>query len=131
MNAGNRTTDKKDNEASQAVTTTLAMVASSDSGSIVKQTEADFKHVESGPAHAICETYRQAGLTEEDAEFLSRFTAKEERAIYRKLNRASIGMLPSGYLSHPPADISDYNVAVSVFFIPYYILCEIPSDILW
>jgi hypothetical protein len=123
MDAKGSITGEKGNEASQTVTTSLAMATASDSGSIAKETDTDFKHVECGPAQAKHETYRQAGLTEEDAEFLARFTAKEERAIYRKvdfrvvpmlsllylishLDRANIGMLPSGFHSHPRADIS-------------------------
>jgi hypothetical protein len=76
MDAKGSIIGEKGNEASQTVTTALAMATASDSGSIAKETDTNFKHVECGPAQAKHETYRQAGLTEEDAEFLARFTAK-------------------------------------------------------
>lgn len=91
--------------------------------------------------------YTRAGLSHEDAEFLTNLTPKEQNKIYHKVDRRVVPMLALLYLiAHlDRANIgnakiegiekslhmrgNDYNVAVSVFFISY-VLFEVPSNLL-
>lgn len=90
--------------------------------------------------------YLRAGLSSEDADFLLDMTPKQQSAIFHKVDRRVVPMLALLYLiAHLDranignakiegieADLgmagTDYNVAVSVFFVSY-ILFETPSNI--
>lgn len=87
------------------------------------------------------------GLSAEDSEWLASIPLKEQNRIFRKVDKRLVPMLALLYLiSHlDRANIgnakiegleaslgmtdTDYNVAVSVFFIGY-VLCEVPSNML-
>ncbi|KAF2736694.1 MFS general substrate transporter [Polyplosphaeria fusca] len=103
--------------------------------------------VEKGGKTALYGRYLGAGLMEDDAWFLCRFSKAEDRAIYRKVDCRVVPMLAMLYLiSHLDRanlgnakieglekdlgmDGNMYNIVVSVFFVPY-ILLEIPSNML-
>lgn len=65
---------------------------------IPKQTGKDADHIEDGEKSARYNRYLEAGLSEEDASFLVSFSAKEERAIFRKVDWRVVPMLATLYL---------------------------------
>ncbi|KAJ5321854.1 MFS general substrate transporter [Penicillium brevicompactum] len=100
--------------------------------------DAAVMHLEDQPGH---------GLSSDDAEFLSNFTEEAKRKVIKKVDMRLVpmfvllylvayidktnignakieGLLPSLHMSG-----MQYNIALSIFFIPY-VLAEVPSNIL-
>lgn len=65
---------------------------------VPKLTGKDVDHIEDGEKSAKYNKYLEAGLSEEDASFLVSFSAKEERAIFRKVDWRVVPMLATLYL---------------------------------
>ncbi|KAG5654892.1 hypothetical protein KAF25_005849 [Fusarium avenaceum] len=102
---------------------------------------------EKAPQARTIDNIRVLGLTDEDAEFYNNFTPEQRKTVIKKVDRRLVPMLAILYLiSHlDRANIGNakieglatdlnlvgnqYNIVLSLFFIPY-ILLEIPSNIL-
>lgn len=57
-----------------------------------QKSDSDFDHLEEGKSGKY-EEYYNAGLNEEEARFLSSFTPKEEKKIFRKVDYRVVPML--------------------------------------
>ncbi|KAF9880140.1 major facilitator superfamily transporter [Colletotrichum karsti] len=102
---------------------------------------------EKGPVVRTIDNMRVLGLSDEDAEFYANFTPEQRKKTIRKVDVRLVPMLAILYLiSHlDRANIGNakieglaedlgldgvqWNIALSLFFIPY-ILLEVPSNIL-
>ncbi|KAL6922937.1 hypothetical protein FSST1_000211 [Fusarium sambucinum] len=102
---------------------------------------------EKAPQARTIDNIRVLGLTDEDAEFYDNFTPEQRKTVIKKVDRRLVPMLAVLYLiSHLDrantgnakieglaTDLNlvgnQYNIVLSLFFIPY-ILLEIPSNIL-
>ncbi|KAK3717489.1 hypothetical protein LTR37_005879 [Vermiconidia calcicola] len=112
-----------------------------------RRSEDDFtdEKVKAGALHLETTTRAALGISAEDAEFLANFSDDRRKACLRKLDwrlipflaflylvayidRANIGNAKiEGMTEDLNMQDTDYNVAVSVFFIPY-IIFEIPAN---
>ncbi|KAM0227345.1 hypothetical protein ACHAP5_012198 [Fusarium lateritium] len=102
---------------------------------------------EKAPQARTIDNIRVLGLTDDDVEFYDNFTPEQRKTVIKKVDRRLVPMLAILYLiSHlDRANIGNakieglatdlnlvgnqYNIVLSLFFIPY-ILLEIPSNIL-
>ncbi|KAF7716716.1 MFS-type transporter [Penicillium ucsense] len=100
--------------------------------------DATIMHLENQPGH---------GISTEDAEFLSNFSDEARKKVLRKVDLRLVPMLVllylvayidktnignakiEGLLSSLHMDGIQYNIALSIFFIPY-VLAEVPSNII-
>ncbi|KAF5006451.1 hypothetical protein FDECE_7173 [Fusarium decemcellulare] len=116
---------------------------------MVDDMDLDVKHSDAEKATQVREidNMRVLGLTDEDADFYNNTTPEQRKTIIKKIDRRLVPMLAVLYLiSHlDRANIGNakiegladdlnlvgnqYNIVLSLFFIPY-ILLEIPSNIL-
>ncbi|KAF4468799.1 inner membrane transport yfaV [Fusarium albosuccineum] len=116
---------------------------------MVDDMDLDVKHGDAEKATQVREidNMRVLGLTDEDADFYNNTTPEQRKTIIKKIDRRLVPMLAVLYLiSHlDRANIGNakiegladdlnlvgnqYNIVLSLFFIPY-ILLEIPSNIL-
>ncbi|KPI38279.1 putative transporter [Cyphellophora attinorum] len=128
------------------MTTTLEAAATSRDikGGSFSPAASTVEHAEGGTAKDTAK-WVENGLVEREARFMATVSEKESSRIYRKVDLRVIPMLTALYLiAHlDRANLgnakleglekdlgmvgNDYNIAVSVFFIPY-ILFELPSN---
>ncbi|KAB8072469.1 putative MFS transporter [Aspergillus leporis] len=114
---------------------------------IADEKKHDSHHVESVTNIATVENIQVLGLSAEDVEFYTNFSTKQRTALLRKVDFRLVPMLAILYLiSHlDRANIGNakiegltedlglsgiqYNIVLSIFFIPY-VLLEVPSNML-
>lgn len=75
-----------------------AALTSPDPEPALKETGSDLKHIEDAEEGSKFQCYREAGLAEDDARFMSTFTDAEETAIYRKVDFRVVPLLSLLYL---------------------------------
>ncbi|KAJ1707707.1 MFS transporter [Aspergillus flavus] len=114
---------------------------------IVDEKKHDAQHVESVRSLVTIDNIQVLGLSPEDAQFYTDFSAEQKKAVMRKVDIRLVPMLAVLYLISQidRANIGNakiegltedlrlsgiqYNIVLSIFFVPY-VLLEVPSNIL-
>ncbi|KAE8343737.1 hypothetical protein BDV24DRAFT_172436 [Aspergillus arachidicola] len=83
----------------------------------------DAQHVESVSSLVTIDKIQVLGLSPEDTQFYTDFSAEQKKALLRKIDRANIG---NAKIEGPTEDLRlsgiQYNIVLSIFFVPYVLL---------
>ncbi|KAB8271753.1 major facilitator superfamily domain-containing protein [Aspergillus minisclerotigenes] len=90
---------------------------------IVDEKKHDAQHVESVRSLVTIDNIQVLGLSPEDAQFYTDFSAEQKKAVMRKIDRANIGNAKiEGLTEDLRLSGIQYNIVLSIFFVPYVLL---------